>query len=387
MDAPASRLHVPRKNCLEKMKSPAIIMNPKIATSRVSLLLLLFVFCAVTALAQTTVFTYQGQLKEGSMPANGIYNMQFRLFDQADVGAGAQVGPTFTPPPVQVTNGAFTVPLDFGAGAFPGGARYLEIVINGTLLKPRQQITSTPYAIRSLASTSADTATNATQLGGVTANQFVQTGDARLSDPRPPTAGSSNYIQSNPAGQQAGASFNIIGDGKAGGTLSGDVVNAVTQYTIGGNRVLSVGGGNSGSLSLGAGSGNPNSAAFGTYLGQSAGAQNTGLGKTFVGSKIGRADTTGGTNSFFGAAAGFKNAASSNSFFGAYSGQENTTGYDNAFFGAGAGNANQTGAQNSFFGKSAGLRTTTGGDNNFFGINAGINNTTGSFNTFLGSAA
>ena len=52
-------------------------MNPKIATRRVSLLLLLFTLCAVTALAQTTSFTYQGRLTDGGTAANGNYDLQF----------------------------------------------------------------------------------------------------------------------------------------------------------------------------------------------------------------------------------------------------------------------------------------------------------------------
>src|SRR5262249_52984990 len=52
-----------------------------------------------------------------------------------------------------VTNGIFTVALDFGSGVFTGNARALEIAVrtNGGLsfitLAPRQPITSTLYAI------------------------------------------------------------------------------------------------------------------------------------------------------------------------------------------------------------------------------------------------
>ena len=41
----------------------------------------------------TTAFTYQGQLKDGGMPATGAYDLQFRLFDAANSGnhvAGTQ---------------------------------------------------------------------------------------------------------------------------------------------------------------------------------------------------------------------------------------------------------------------------------------------------------
>src|SRR5438876_873142 len=108
---------------------------------------------------------------------------------------------------------------------------------------PRQPVTATPYSIRSASAAVADTAstaTNATQLGGVAAGQYVLTSDSRLSDPRPPTAGSSNYIQ-NTTSQQGSSNFNISGNGTAGGTLSANIVNASTQYNIGGNRVFAIG--------------------------------------------------------------------------------------------------------------------------------------------------
>jgi hypothetical protein len=128
----------------------------------------------------------------------------------------------------------FTVLLDFGASAFSGGDRYLEIYVKQhdapayTGLTPRQQINSTPYAIRTLSAAAADTATNAAQLGGVAASGYVQTNDARLSDPRAPLAGSSNYIQ-NSSTQQSGT-FNVNGSGTIGGALN---VTGVVQSLSG----------------------------------------------------------------------------------------------------------------------------------------------------------
>ena len=54
---------------------------------------------------------------------------------------------------VCVTNGLFTVLIDFGSGVFTGQTNWLEIGVetNGassfTTLAPRQQLTPTPYAI------------------------------------------------------------------------------------------------------------------------------------------------------------------------------------------------------------------------------------------------
>lgn len=119
------------------------------------------------ALAQGTAFSYQGRLNDGGNPASGNYDLQFSLRDAAS--GGNQVGPTLTNAPVLVSNGVFTVTLDFGAGIFNGSARWLEVGVrtNGsvsgfTLLNPHQAITSTPYAIQAAtASTAAAVADNA----------------------------------------------------------------------------------------------------------------------------------------------------------------------------------------------------------------------------------
>ena len=290
------------------------------------------------ASGQTTSFTYQGRLIDSGIPANGNYDLQFALWDS--VSSGNQIGLTQTISNVTVNSGIFTVTLNFGANAFSGTDRFLEIsarVSGGgsfTLLSPRQPITSTPYAVRSLNAGSADTATSAAQLNGVAAANFVQTNDARLSDARPPTAGSANYIQ-NTSSPQTSSNFNISGDGTAGGTLSANVVNATTQYNIGGNHVLST----TGLLNL--------------FAGVDAGSKTTGSGNAFFGVSAGSSNTTGGENSFFGLNAGGKNMAGCcNTFFGAHAGQ-NTTGIFNSFFGDFAGNQNTTGNSNTVIGNNA----------------------------------
>jgi Chaperone of endosialidase len=181
----------------------------------------LIVAAVLSADAQSTSFTYQGLLQDGGNPANGTYDLQFRLFDS--LTNGNQIASTLISEDVTVTNGIFGVSLDFGAAAFPGAARWLETAVRPgastgsfTTLSPRQPITATPYAMQSL---NAATAANALQLGSVAAGQYVLTGDSRLSNARPPTAGSTNYIQ-NTTNLQTGSNFNISGNGMVGGTLS-----------------------------------------------------------------------------------------------------------------------------------------------------------------------
>jgi N-acetylneuraminic acid mutarotase len=98
-----------------------------------------------------SAFTFQGSLHESGQPANGTYEFEFVLFDAATGGSG--LGPVNTREEIAVTNGLFTVQLDFGPAAFDGNARWLEISVKNDLtgaagiLSPRTPISPTPYAL------------------------------------------------------------------------------------------------------------------------------------------------------------------------------------------------------------------------------------------------
>ncbi len=119
----------------------------------------LVILLAKTSLAAPlgTAWTYQGRLTAGDSPAKGNYDLQFKLFDA--LADGVQQGGTIVSNAVAVSNGLFTVTLDFGAGVFDGSARWLEIAVrtnNGpalTTLTPRQSLTAAPYALYALTPT------------------------------------------------------------------------------------------------------------------------------------------------------------------------------------------------------------------------------------------
>jgi hypothetical protein len=141
--------------------------------------LALFILSGGVIYAQTSAFTYQGHLTEGLTPANGNYDLEVRLFDAAS--GGNQVGATRNFEDVAVTNGVFSVSIDFGAAVFPGADRWLDVRVRPgassgafTLLAPRQPITATPYAIQS------QSATDASKLAGVAADQYVVATDPRV---------------------------------------------------------------------------------------------------------------------------------------------------------------------------------------------------------------
>src|SRR5262249_38964518 len=123
------------------------------------LMVLLVLICSSSVSGQTT-FTYQGKLTDAGNPANANYDLQFGLFDS--LSGGTQIGSTVLRSTVSVTDGIFTVQLDFGVSAFSGANRFLEIGVRPagggafTTLAPRQQINSTPYAIHTISATTAD---------------------------------------------------------------------------------------------------------------------------------------------------------------------------------------------------------------------------------------
>jgi len=116
--------------------------------------------------AQSSAFTYQGQLTTGGNPASGLYDLRFTLHNA--VTLGSQVGGPLTNSPVNVSNGVFTVLLDFG-NVFDGSSRWLAIgvrsngaAIDFTTLAPRQLLTAMPYAIRAAQYSGTLAATNLT---------------------------------------------------------------------------------------------------------------------------------------------------------------------------------------------------------------------------------
>jgi hypothetical protein len=188
-------------------------------------LIMLVVISASAAHGQTTAFTYQGQLSDAGALANASYDLRFTLFDTAM--GGAKIGANQDVPAVQVTAGVFTVQLDFGVDAFPGANRFVEIGVKPagvgsfTTLAPRQQISSSPYAIRTLSAATADALSSAC-VGCVKDTQIQAVAGSKVSGTIPAAslpAGSGNYLQ-NTTAQQPNSNFNIAGNGVVGGNLT-----------------------------------------------------------------------------------------------------------------------------------------------------------------------
>jgi hypothetical protein len=163
--------------------------------------LLLF---AIAARAQTTAFTYQGRLNDGTNLANGNYDFRFQIYN----GGGAVAAGPLTNAPVGVTNGLFTVALDFG-NVFDGTTRTLEIGVRSfgdtnayVVLSPRQTLTSVPYAVQSLNAENLTGPLQATNIAGTIPNSLLPTNVALLT-------GNVNFSGSVTATNFAGNGFGL----------------------------------------------------------------------------------------------------------------------------------------------------------------------------------
>jgi len=113
---------------------------------------LLALFFTLTGARAQSAFTYQGHLNDAGKSATGTYDFQFTLFDASS--NGTPIGATVNQTSVGVTNGLFTTDLEFGAAAFDGNPRWLQVGLRPagsgnpfTTLAQRQRVAPTPYAL------------------------------------------------------------------------------------------------------------------------------------------------------------------------------------------------------------------------------------------------
>jgi hypothetical protein len=230
-------------------------------------------------------FTYQGQLKNASGPVNGTCDFQFSLWDAAGSGApptgGAQLGTTQSLT-AGVTNGLFTVVLNdagqFGASAFTGEARWLQIAVRCpagsgayTTLSPRQAVLPAPLSLAMPGLYTRSNATSPNLIGGYSGNIISPTvvggtigGGGLLNG--------ENVVRED-YGTIGGGNLNLV-SGNAG-TVGGGSDNAVTNLvaTISGGQANTASGG---AAAVGGGKGNIASGLHATVPG---GALNTAQGE------------------------------------------------------------------------------------------------------------
>jgi hypothetical protein len=167
-----------------------------------------------------TGFSYQGQLKQNGNSVNAACSFNFTLWDSPT--DGVQIG-NVQSQSLAVANGLFTSnPIDFGASAFQGDARYLQIAVQcpgdatATTLS-RQLLAAAPYALY------ANDASRATNFSGalngdVTGNQSSTSVVKLRGIPVAQTSPSNGQVLQFGAGEwapvtlPAAASWNLTGN-------------------------------------------------------------------------------------------------------------------------------------------------------------------------------
>jgi hypothetical protein len=271
--------------------------------------------------AQGTAFTYEGRLNDGGILATGIYDLRFSIYDSTNTPGNLIAGP-LTNAAVSVSNGLFTVLLDFGGNVFTGPDRWLEIGVrtNGlggfSTLFPRQLVARSPYALYANSATSLEN-------GGLRGLQVTAL------SPTPTYSNIVNLVAGSPINIAVGNAATVAGGGAIingypfpnlvnadMGTIGGGAYNTVFSGfgTVGGgwnNQAIgpqscTVGGGSQ-NIASGTGStvgGGLQNAASGDYSTVGGGYQNTASGENST--SMGYGDTASGSSS---TALGYQNTA------------------------------------------------------------------------------
>ena len=316
-------------------------MNPRYLRYVLTTIAVLPFVSAARAADVGTGFSYQGQLKQNGAPANGNFDMEFRLFDAATLGN--HVGNPVTLNGVPVSNGLFTVTLngagEFGPSAFNGEKRWLQITVDGSTLTPRQTLTAAPYALALPGLYTVENATSPNIIGGYSANT-VTAGVVGATIAGGGTTGAvSNNRVTDSYGTIGGGQGNQAGD--AAGTASdrqhatvggGEANNATGEYSMVGG-----GGGNtaSGYFSTVGGGLYHTGSGYGSTVGGGyanvASGDLSAVGGGDLNTASGRESTVGGGNlntasGYFSTVGGGQNNAASGSFSTVPGGYSNEAG-------------------------------------------------------------
>jgi hypothetical protein len=372
-------------------------------------LLLLILSLQPSTFAQGTAFTYQGRLNNGGTPVTGVYDLSFTLYNSLDLPDDVIAGP-ITNSATGITNGIFTVTLDFGAGIFSGAVRLLEIGVrtNGVgafvTLSPKQPLTPAPNAFY------AGNA-GALQNNGVTGLRVqALPNTASLSNVVNLVGGSPKNVASGIGATVAGGGASVSGFDFPNtaiadyGTISGGGANLVTSGygTIGGgwgNTANGIQGATIGGGYFNTASGNFSAISAGQYniasgaeafIGGGQGNLASGFAAS-IGGGTGNAIQAGSTNSVING--GFQNAIASGGYATIGGGFQNSGGgfYSTVAGGVGCAATNYAatvsgGEVNSSSGISS---TVSGGSHNaatnsFAAIGGGAGNTAGDFAATVG---
>ncbi|MDD5208783.1 MAG: hypothetical protein PHV36_05305 [Elusimicrobiales bacterium] len=126
-------------------------MKKPITCLKLALIALSLYFSALAPLnaGAPLKINFQGRLEESGQPAEGTKTFIFKIYTAM---SGGSLVWTSQAQNVALTNGVFSVvlatgsPVNLSTATF-SGARYVEIIVNGYPLSPRQEMVSAPYAL------------------------------------------------------------------------------------------------------------------------------------------------------------------------------------------------------------------------------------------------
>jgi len=234
-----------------------------------SLLIAVSLFFCFHSKGQGTAFTYQGYVQSNGVSVNGNYAMTFTLFSSS-TGGGALAGP-LTNTTVPLSNGLFTVLLDFGSAGWNGQSNWIEIGVttNGSTnfitLLPRQPVTPAPYAIYAVTGGNASALSTGAAIGTGSANVVSSTGATTSFI----GGGTGNNIQFNSLNSFIGGGLQNTNYSNAGySVIGGGLDNSAASgwSFIGGGIGNSIGVGTQG-VSIVGGYYNTNNAGYSTVAG------------------------------------------------------------------------------------------------------------------------
>ena len=343
-----------------------------------------------TANAQGTAFTYQGQLQNNGSPANGTYNLTFTLF--ATNSGGTDVAGPVTNSAVAISNGLFTVTIDFGSSVWNGHANWLQIGVETnnatsvTTLAPRQQITPAPYAIAAESMNGTLPASQLTSIGiDGPANFFVgPSGNATTSGSYNTANGVSAFHENTSGSANTANGCDALLNNTSGSDNTANGFEALSQNTSGSYNTAD----GSGALSLYS-SGSFNIAlGFQAGFNISTGSSNIDIGNqgAFDDNNIIRIGSSQAQTFIAGVINGDGGGLTDLSASQLTSIGNNNGGVGNFFVGP-SGNATTSGEFNTANGYQALFNNTSGYENTANGGDALLSNTSGSYNTANGADA
>jgi len=92
-------------------------------------------------------FTYQGNLRQSGFLVNGQRSMVFRIYASSSSATELWASPAYN---VSLSTGVFRTTLEPVIADWQSGNLWLELEIEGNRMSPREELTSSPYAINSL---------------------------------------------------------------------------------------------------------------------------------------------------------------------------------------------------------------------------------------------